>query len=279
MLSRTLLLFCLSLPCWASEFRVCAGDQDLPPLIYPQGMGTAQYLLLKTTENLQLQLRLDYKPQVRCLYQLEQGDYDAVLTVGNVPKNREILDLPLDNQGVVDRSFAFGTARIIAFKMSRIAASWDGKQFINLQKPLLYQKNIPVIELVISKLNLALPANNAARTTEQLFNMLRHNRAHIALGFEADIRAAMQRYDPYHEFVILEPPLHEFDAFLGLNKNFVQHNPQQAGQIWAEFKRLYHSPEWLKIQQQVESNQLTPAAAGLSPSGHATQPIQPASSL
>lgn len=258
---RVLLLLCLAIPCFADSFRVCADNRNVPPYIYAKGLGVAQYLLLKTAQNLQLPVRLSYAPQPRCLHDLGQGLYEAALTVSSNALVDDIVSFPRRPDGQIDAARAYGRIRIMAFRLKGNPASWDGKQFSHLHQPVLYEKGVPMLQSLMS--TLAVPSKASAWTPIEMIAMLRLQRADIALGLEPAVIYALQTADPDHQFEIIEPPIYEALAFLGVSKSFYAKNPVLAERIWDELQHIQQTPEWLQIREQVMQNQLSASAAGL----------------
>lgn len=261
MLIRVLLLLCLTTPCVAESFRVCADNRNVPPYIYAKGLGVAQYLLLKTAQNLQLSVAIVYAPQPRCLHDLNQGLYDAVLTVSPSAPVNDIIRFPLRPDGQIDTEKAFGQMRIMAFRLKGSSANWDGKHFTNLQQPVLFEKGVPVLQSLTNEL--AVPSNASVWTPTEMIAMLRLHRADIALGLEPAVIYAMQTADPEHQVEIIEPAFYEATIFLGLRKSFYAEKTGLAERIWDEFQHIQRSPQWLQIREQVMQNQLSASAAGL----------------
>jgi hypothetical protein len=245
----------------AEEFRVCGDYRDLPPLTYAQGLGTAQYFVLKAAENLQLQLTLDVKPQPRCLQEIAQGHYDAVLIATPNALINNIVTFPIGSQGQLDNSRAYLLMRVVAFKIKSNPAEWDGQQFSHLTLPVLYESGLPLLDVLMD--NLGVPSRASAKSPAHMIGMLRLGRADVAVGLEQAIALALQSNDAQQQFTILSPPLSETPVFLAMGKRFMASKPLLAEQIWDEIKRISESPEWQKISAQVMENQLTPTAAGL----------------
>ena len=253
---RLLLLLCLSSACLATEFRVCGDYRTVPPLIYVDGMGVTQYMLPVAAKNLDLQLSITYHPQPRCLQETLAGHFDAVMASGIAPQALASLDFPKNAQGQIDPTRAYMTMRVVAFRMKGNPSDWDGHQFINLRKPVLYESGVAVIQLAMR--NLSAPSRASARTPVQMIEMMRLGRADIAIGLEPAVVYALQSNDPNQEFEILQQPLLVTPAFLGLGKPFVKAHPELAERIWREIERIRRSPEWEKVEMQVLNNQLPP---------------------
>ncbi|MDP3847658.1 MAG: hypothetical protein Q8R10_14665 [Pseudomonas sp.] len=263
-----LLLLLLPFSCLATEFRVCGDYRNVPPLIYTQGLGAAQYFMLKAAENLQLKLTLDYHPQPRCIHEVAQGHYDALLVSTPSHAVNDVAVFPAGPLGQLDTSRAYLLMRVVAFKIKGNPADWDGQQFSHLTLPVLFESGVPVVQMLMNKLSV--PSRASAKTPVHMIGMMRLGRADIAIGLEPAIAYALKDNDPQEQFVILSPPLLETPVFLAMGKRVMARNPMLAEQIWDEIKRLREGPEWQKISAQVLNNQLTPTAAGLKPA------IQPA---
>ncbi|MBF7728861.1 hypothetical protein [Pseudomonas sp. N040] len=270
---RLLLLLCLSLPCMATELRVCADYRNVPPLSYIGGMGAAQYLLARAAQNLGIPLSISYRPQARCLLELADQRFDALLTVSPNPLTTPLVAFPLDSQGQIDTSRAYLRMRIVAFRMKGSQASWDGRQFVHLHKPVLFENGVPAVSLLMQRLPVA--SRSSARTPAQMIEMMRLGRAEIAVGLEPAIRFALRGHDPQGQFEILQPALLEAEMYLGISKSFAARHPEQAKRLWNEIWRINHSPEWLQIRDQVMRNQLAPSAVF---SAQAVLAIQPPAS-
>lgn len=252
-----LMLCCLSWSCLASEFRICADNRGIPPYLYVDGMGSAQYLAIQAAKNLHLTLKLDYHPQPRCMQGLAQGHYDALLVGSPSPAMNEIAVFPQDAQGRADTSLAYGHYRLVAFKLKTSPLRWDGQHFSPLDKPVLYQGGVPMVQLVMDRLNL--PQQASARTPLNLIEMIRLGRADVGVVMEPLLRHELQQHDPQGLFEIIEPALLEADAYMGMSKQLIARNPQLARQVWEEIRRLRTLPEWPRIRAATENNQLPPA--------------------
>jgi hypothetical protein len=255
---RLLLLLCLSWPCMATELRVCADYRDVPPLSYIGGMGTAQYLLAKAAQNLGISLNISYRPQARCLQELTDQRFDAMLMASPNALTMPVLAFPQDANGQIDTSRAYMGMRIVAFRIKSSRASWDGQQFEHLDKPVLFENGVPGMGALMEKL--PAPSRASARTIAQMIEMMRLGRAEIAVGLEPAILFALQSHDQQGLFEILEPPLKQTRIYLGISKEYVTSHPDQADRLWNEVWRINNSPEWLQIREQVMRNQLAPDA-------------------
>lgn len=270
MLIRLLLLLCLSWPCMATELRVCADYRDVPPLSYIGGMGTAQYLLAKAAQNLGMPLSISYRPQARCLLELADQRFDAMLMASPNALTTPVLAFPQDGSGQIDPSRAYMGMRIVAFRIKGSRAGWDGRQFVHLDKPVLFENGVPGIGALMEKL--PAPSRASARTTAQMIEMMRMGRAEIAVGLEPAIRFALQSHDRQGLFEILEPELQQTLIYLGISKQHVARHPDQAKLLWNELWRINNSPEWLQIRDQVMRNQLAPDAVFITQPSAAIQP-------
>lgn len=255
---RLLLLLCLSWPCMAAELRVCADYRDVPPLSYIGGMGTAQYLLARAAQNLRIPLSISYRPQARCLLDLADQRFDAMLSVSPNPLTTPTMAFPQNSNGQIDTSRAYMAMRIVAFRIKSSRASWDGREFVHLHKPVLFENGVPAVRVLME--SLPAPSRASARTPAQMIEMMLLGRAEIAVGLEPAIRFALQSHDQQDLFEILEPALQESQVYLGMSKEYVASHPDQAKRLWNEVWRINNSPEWLQIRDQVMRNQLAPDA-------------------
>ena len=256
MFIRLLLLLCLSFPCLATELRVCADDRNVPPLIYADGMGIAQYLLPVATEALGITLRLYYRPQPRCLYEAAQGQFDAVLVVSPNTKTEPFVAFPRNPAGELETQYAFVNMKVIAFRMKGSTARWDGTQFLDFTLPVLYESGVPIVNLFMEAL--PAPSRASARTPIHMMQMMRLGRADIAVGLEPAVRYAMQQNDPEQQFEVVEPPLLRTSAFIAFGKPFAKAHPELTRQLWEQIRLLSDGEEWQAIKAQVMKNQLPP---------------------
>ena len=256
MFIRLLLLLCLSFPCLATELRVCADDRNVPPLIYADGMGIAQYLVPEATEALGIKLRLFYKPQPRCLYEAAQGQMDAVLVASPNPKTEPFVVFPRNAAGEPEIKYAFLNMKVIAFRMKGANARWDGTQFLDFKLPVLYESGVPAVNIFMDKL--PAPSRASARTPIHMMQMMRLGRADIAVGLEPAVRYAMQQNDPEHQFEVVEPPLFISSLYIGFGKPFAKAHPELTRQLWEQIRLLSDGEEWQAIKAQVMKNQLPP---------------------
>ncbi len=272
MFLRSLILLCLTFPCLATELRVCGDNRNVPPLVYVGGMGAVQYMLPVAADNLGITLSIAYHPQPRCLQEAATGHFDGLITASPNSIMNKALVFPHDASGAVDFSRAYLTMRVVAFRMKGNPSSWDGRQFINLRQPVLYETGVPAVQLLMEQL--PAPSRASARTPVHMIEMMRLGRADIAIGLEPAVAYALQSHDPRHEFEILDKPLLESPIFLGLSKTFVAQHPQLAEALWDEIRRIKQSPEWLQIRDQVMNNQLPPDSLPVRAPGAAQREAQ-----
>lgn len=249
-----LLLCCLSLSCLADEFRICSDNRGIPPYVYMDGVGVAQYLAIHAAQNLHLQLRLDYHPQPRCMAELAHGRYDALLIGSPNPAMDQVADFPKDAQGSVDSRLSYGHYRIVAFKHKGSPARWADQRFSGSDKPLLYQNGVPTVELVISRLQV--PQLSSARTPQSMIEMMRLGRADIGVVMEPLLLAALRQADAQEEFEVLEPALLEANAYMPMGKQLMQRDPQLAYRFWNEIRRLRSEPHWQQLYELALSQRL-----------------------
>lgn len=256
MLLRLLLLSLLSAPVLAAELRVCSDNRNVPPLSYVGGMGAAQYILPHAVANLGMDLSITYHPQPRCLLEVEQGHFDAIMLASPNAITLKTLDFPMTASGQFDQSRAYLKLRVVAFRMKRNKAAWNGKSFSNLSKPVLYETGVPAVELVMRAIQVESKAS--ARTPVHMIGMMRRDRADIGIGLEPAVTYALRTEDPNDEFEILQQPLFQSSIYLGIGKAFHAANPELSERLWDEIRRFIASPQWQSVEEQVLNNQLTP---------------------
>lgn len=254
-----LLLFFLSLSCVAQEFRVCTESRGIPPYVYPEGMGVSQYLIVRAAENLNLDLYVAYHPQPRCLAEVAHGQFDALLIATPGPQMEPLVDFPLDAQGLPDTSLAYGHYRIVAFRLKGQQVNWNGQYFHGLNKPLLYQGGVPIVERVVQQLP-DVPTSST-RTPLQMLEMMRLERSQLGVIMEPILLENLKQLGTTYQVEILEPALFEGDAYMAMSKQLMQRDPQLGQRVWAELGRLQNSEDWQLISKQVMSNQLPPLDA------------------
>lgn len=249
-----LLLCCLVLTVQAEEFRVCSDNRGIAPYVYMDGVGLAQYLTIHAAQNLQLQLKLDYHPQPRCLAEITHGRYDALLIASPNPTMAQVVDFPRDDQGNLDARYSYGHYRIVAFKPRGGAAHWDGLHFSGLSKPLLFQSGVPTVELAMRQF--AGQPTTSTRTPQNMLEMMRLGRAEAGVVMEPLLLDVLHRTAAEQEFEVLEPALFESEAFMAMDKQLLQRNPQLARRVWDEIRRLRNEPHWPRLYELALSNRL-----------------------
>ena len=253
---RLLLLMCLSCSGFANELRICADDRNVPPLLYSDGMGIAQYMVPLATEALGVTVRLYHRPQPRCLYGAANGQFDALLLASPNTKTEPFVVFPTNVKGMPDSRYAFVSMRVVAFRMKGANARWDGEHFLDLTLPVLYESGVPTVNMFMDKL--PAPSRASARTPIHMMQMMRLGRADIAVGLEPAVRYAMQQNDPDQQFEVIEPPLFTSSLFLAFSKPFANANPALTRQLWEQIRLLSNGDEWQSIKAQVMNNQLPP---------------------
>lgn len=266
MVLRTLLTCLLSVPALATELRVCSDNRNVPPLIYVDGMGAAQYILPRVAANLGLDLSIVYHPQPRCLLEVDQGHFDAVLVAAPNPITLNTLAFPITKDGQFDRNRAYLDMTVVAFRLKTSQAQWDGKHFSNLDKQVLYEVGVPSIHSLMQEIDV--PSKASARTPVHMINMMRLQRADIGIGLGPAVAYALHVEDPDAEFEIIQPPLLQTTAYLGLGKTFQAANPELSERLWDEIRRFIASPQWQAVAEQVQNNHLPPE-------GSPAVPVQP----
>ena len=253
---RFLLLISLSCSCFATELRICADDRNVPPLLYQQGMGIAQYMVPLAGDALGMTVRLYHRPQPRCLYGAANGQFDGLLTASPNAITDPVLVFPTNPDGIPDSRYAFTRMKVVAFRLKGTRARWDGQQFRDFRLPVLYESGVPAVSMFMEKL--PAPSRASARTPIHMMQMMRLGRADIAVGLEPAVRYAMQQDDPDQHFEIIEPALFTSATFLAFSKTFARDQPELAGKLWEQIRLLTDSADWQAIKDQVMNNQLPP---------------------
>lgn len=251
-----LLLCCLPISCLAAEFRVCSDNRGIPPYVYIDGMGIAQYLTIRAAENLQLDLKLDYHPQPRCVNAVAQQHYDAVLIGSPNPTLNDVLAFPRNADGSPNPAQSYGHYRIVAFKLKGSPAQWDGRRFNGLERPLLYQSGVPTLESALA--NIRNQPMTSTRTVQNMIEMMHLGRTNAGVAMEPLLLDVLHERNQLEQFEILEPALLEADAYMLMGRHFLSRNPQLVRRIWDEIERLRQDPGWPRIRAQVQANRLPP---------------------
>lgn len=252
-----LLLCCLPLSCLAEVFRVCSDNRGVPPYVHMDGVGVAQYLAIHASRNLKLEFRLDYHPQPRCMADLAHGRYDALLIASPNPDMSRVVDFPRDAQGQPDPRYGYGHYRIVAFKRKGSPATWDGRRFDGLDRPLLFQSGVPTVELSLRRLKGQGMDMASARTPQNMIEMMRLGRANVGVVMEPLLLDVLRQQGAEQEFEVLEPSLHEAEAYMAMSKRLMQQDPQLARRVWTEIRRLRNAPQWQKLYELSLSNRLS----------------------
>ncbi len=239
--SRWCLCAALLLPAHAQalKLRLCVDARPHPPFLTPDGGGSVGALVKLAAAEAGVELELYHAPVTRCREEIRANLADGYPSASYTPTWQALLDYPM-KKGRPDPSRAVLFVRVLAYQRSGGNVGWDGKHFSRLSTPVLVSYGSVMIGDRLGAIQQ--PSDATGKNLAVNFTKLAAGRGDVALGWENDGLALLDKPEFAGKVEPLALPFAEEMFYLGLSKRFVQANPAVAEQLWAAIGRIKNSP-------------------------------------
>ncbi len=210
--------------------HVCVDERAWLPFTSPDpaAPGTMQLIVSAAARELGLKLVVTALPWRRCQENVRIGRMDGMIGAAYVPFNRELAVFPM--AGVeVDSRRSLGTARVLLVKRRGSAASWNGRTFAHLTRPVGTPAGTSLLSDAVR--SGAAIVDDGAKTDHRNLTKLLGGRVDLMAGYEHDIRLLIAN-NGAGKVVVLPVPLAVTHHYLALSKLFVTFYPVLAEQLW-----------------------------------------------
>lgn len=184
-------------------------------------------------------VRLPYK---RCLYDLENGKVDAVMT-GSYKEEREKHGVYPMKNGKPDLSRKVYDSAYYLYVLNDSKVMWDGKKFYNLSGTVGAELGFSIIEDLQKSGIIVRTAPNA----EANFELLLNRRLAGVVAHETTGQRFIYKYPKIKQ---LEPSLDSKPYFLLISHQFYTLYPELSEKIWNAISRLREeTSEWRELKK------------------------------
>ncbi|RYZ57665.1 MAG: transporter substrate-binding domain-containing protein [Proteobacteria bacterium] len=212
------------------SFTACIDDRPWIPYTNPnlRNPGNMQLVMDSVASDLGVTVEVVALPWKRCLESLRSGKIDAMIGGADVPFTRELAVFP-KHGNEVDTNRSLGTARIMLVKRSSSDVDWNGKEFINLARPVAVAMGTQVMINAVE--SAAAVSDQGGKTDDQNLRKLIQNRVDLMAGYEFDLKDLIEKN--YPALVTMIPqPLVETHYYLAFSKQFHSRHSQFAEIFW-----------------------------------------------
>jgi polar amino acid transport system substrate-binding protein len=228
----------LPAPAHALKLRLCVDARPHPPFLTPDGGGSVGALVRLAAAEAGVQLELYHAPVTRCREEIRANLADGYPSASYTPTWQTLLDYPM-KKGRPDPARAVLFVRVLAYQRSGGNVGWDGKHFSRLSTPVLVSYGSVMIGDRLGAIQQ--PSDTTGKNLAVNFTKLAAGRGDVALGWENDGLALLDKPEFAGKVEPLAPPFAEEMFYLGLSKRFVLANPAAAEQLWAAIGRIKNS--------------------------------------
>jgi polar amino acid transport system substrate-binding protein len=205
--------------CYNSEFGTA--DASTPGMAIMQA--TAKRLPA-------LNLQLDPLPWRRCIQQVIDGEYDAVIGISFTAKRSVSLVFPPGRNGHADDERRMFRVSYVLVKPRGAALDWNGQGFTGLAGPLGTQRGYSVAEFARRH---GAEVDEGTGTAASLLAKLEAGRVAGILVSEPQYAELSKDAQWSHKYSQGSKPLQQKSYFLAFSKSFAATNPALVYQVWS----------------------------------------------
>ncbi|QKE63512.1 hypothetical protein HNE05_09120 [Aquipseudomonas campi] len=229
------LLLLLAASAGATTLTVCVSDEAFPPFTDPHHDGESQTRIRLAVERQGWQVAFVALPWRRCLAGVQHDLYDAIAGVAATPEYQTFMVFPR-RDGQLDQARALGVTRLVVFRPVGSSASWDGKRFSRMAKPVLYLSGRATLKVLLARMRT--PADDTAKTSTQLALMLLKGRGSLAIDHDYQVArlAAMPAFQGRLD--VLPIPLGEASVYMAVGGHLYERHRQMIEAVWDELGAL-----------------------------------------
>ncbi len=222
---------------------VCIPVNPFPPLTFPTHEGQGQWLVRKAVEKQGETVQFLAVPWLRCTEGAANGTYDAAMPPSALFAST--LAFPMTGAGQMNTQLAVGEVDLSVVRRIGTKASWDGKAFADLSRPVMYNRGIVSIREKLAKLGV--DGDDAAHANESLLRKLLVGRGELLIMNTQAARVEVADPEYQGKLEVLPAPFLTFTLYLAFNRQYQARNPAFADAVWAEIGRLRASAEWARL--------------------------------
>jgi hypothetical protein len=220
----------------AEKMRVCTDIHPHLPLLTPDGGGIAGRQLAQVARELGVEIEFVAQPLSRCKVDIAAGTLDAFPLTPLSAGLQAIVRYP-ERQGQTDRSRASAVARLMVFRRSGAAATWDGVRFHGLQRPVLIAATAFVVRDRV--MALGVPFDESGRSLANNFAKMLAGRGDAAIGWEDEGQLLLREARFAGKIEMQPEPLApEAAYYLAVNPEYYRRNSAQMEKMWDAIGRL-----------------------------------------
>lgn len=229
-----------------SALKLCYDDVPQSPWTMPDGTGLNLDLLKRVEKHLGEQFLFASKPWRRCLEEMRNGIVDGTIGGGDSVDRREYSVLPLLPNGQGDPEQALYSDYYLVFIRKGSGASWNGRQFLNLNGDVVAQRGYIVVEELRQRGH---RVRDSIKSPEEGLRMLMVGSADAAvvLGVEAEEKLATNPQYQAH----IEQARYVFSAvplYLLISRRAYEADPHRINRVWQGIRTIRATPAYRKLE-------------------------------
>lgn len=245
------LLFGLILLAWhtssaqtVTPLKLCFEDTPQAPWTMPDGTGLNIELLKRVELQLGEKFEFSAKPWKRCLDELKTGVQDGVFGSAVSAERRQFALFPSNPDGSDDSSAALNEDHARVYIRNGSKVSWDGKNLINVNQPVLVQRAYLVANILQQKGFQV----REVRTIHEALQLLASGKAEVAILQGADAENLVKLDSNYRQKILsITPHFLYLAMYLPINQQTYARDPARIQAIWNMIRQVRATPEYKQL--------------------------------
>lgn len=231
--------------------RFCGDEQDNWPWLTAKKPYIMDGIIQNIQKNLDIEIKLDRSPWLRCLKDLQFGKYDGVLNASYKEERLKFGVYPTTVDGKIDESKKIQDSSYSLYILkTNNDIKWDGKTLTGLTKPIMITLGYSIKQKLSQELKATVIERNL--TTREQFLNLADNLVDGVANLDLASDHILKNNPKLNEKIIkLTPPLESKAYYLILSHQLLNSNPKLAHKIWENIKEFRSSSKYSKIVKQV----------------------------
>lgn len=218
-----------------AALRLCTDAQPHLPYLTPEGGGTLGRLVARAARESGIELEYHPASLARCRAEIALGLVHGFPMTPFMPEALPYAAYPMRG-GVPDTARAVARARIMLFRRVGTQASWDGKRFFGLQRPVLASSNSVAIAKALK--DNGTPMDDNGKSLSINFTKMLGGRSELSAGFEEEGRRLLDLPQFKGKIEMLPLPLIEKTYYLAVSKSYYAGNRERVERVWDAIGRL-----------------------------------------
>ncbi|MES2264253.1 MAG: hypothetical protein V4724_37570 [Pseudomonadota bacterium] len=229
------------MPLQALTLRLCVEETAHPPYITPDGYGDVGLLIRKAAKEAGIGLEFRAVPLLRCREEVRFNRADGYPLTPYTPSLTSFVAFPM-NGNEADLSYAVATWRILVYRRAGTQVKWDGSRFTSLTTSVLVPTGSTVLVDRLTALGVAV--EQSGKTLEMNFLKLLAGRADVVIDTESKGSALMTQTRFQQGVEVLPQPFAHVPVYLGLSRQFFEHNTRASERLWSAIARIRQTPAY-----------------------------------